>query len=505
MGPPETPSRVVQPSPNMFPSLQFSPDLFSQSPFAPVTAPVYPQQRLFWDPSMAGMDPNAMAPYQDPYVLPHDFSDSFASTSTIMPSFQPSPQLPSQPEYSFPTVSRPMSTSFIDGAAFPAPFHTSPRMPPLRDDNPSMFLSSPARRFGNPDPHPLVPSNAIREKPAYYHQIEESRREKEAKRAKKSEVRHPSVTRSVMEALRRPISPVKELRPGLKRSLTHSGIGGRQPHLRQPSHVSFLDNASQNSGSTSRSRTGRTSPLKSLAEGMNRSSSSRNSKRTSVSLAIDENGVAKTVITKVPEDDNMDLDDDESSDSAMSLRDETDFTALRSHQNSFAFVDDEEIDPPYNPRHSLQSHSKNSSRSTMASSHSLWHSSRTSSTTSAMRNTITKRNSMQRKQIRTDTHHSLLEANPGDAQQALRAIIQDRSRSTSANDDSVGSHHSLQFNSSPPIVQSQFSVFNASPTTITDPDLATPSTDRESSTSNGSTRCVCNSTNIDPNVVMIQW
>ena len=498
MGPPETPSRVMQPSPNLFPTLQFSPEMFSNSPFGPATAPIYPQQRLFWDPNMGNMDPAVGLPQcQDPFALPNDFSESFASTSTVMPSFQPSPQLPPQQPYDLPPVSRPMMTGYIDGAAYPQPFHTSPRAPPTRDDNPSMFLSSPARRFGHQDLHPSqVPNAIVREKPAYHHQIEESRREKEARRSRKNDPRHPSVTRSVMEALRRPVSPVKELRPGLKRSLTHSGVGARQAHLRQQSHVSFLDNLSNASGSTNRSRNGRVSPLKSLTESINgRTSSSRNSKRASVSLAIDENGVAKTVITKVPEDDGMDL-DDESSDSDVSSRDEHDFTALRSQQNSFAFAEDEEPERLYGSSNRLHSHSKSSSHSTMASNNSTWQSSRTSSNTS--RNVAHTRAQIQRKPLPIDNELSVTEAHPGDAQQALRAIIQDRSRSTSAND-------SVQFNSSPPIQQNQFNAFNISPTTITDPDLGTPSTDRGSFTSNGSTRCICNSNSADPNVVMIQW
>lgn len=149
MGPPETPSRVMHPSPNMFPTLQFSPDMLSNSPFGPATAPIYPQQRLFWDPSFASVD-TVPAPqqYQDPFAMGHnDFSDSFASTSTIVPPFDPNAYLPPQQPYAPPPVSRPMISSYVDGVAFPAPFHTSPRAPPPRDDNPSMFLSSPARRL----------------------------------------------------------------------------------------------------------------------------------------------------------------------------------------------------------------------------------------------------------------------------------------------------------------------------------------------------------------------
>ena len=512
MGPPETPSRGMHASPNMFPTLQFSPDMFSNAAFGPATAPAYPQQRLFWEPNMTSVDATVgLTPYQDPFAMSQaEFNDSFTSTSTVIPPYDPSHQLSNQQPYDLPAMSRPMSTSYVDGAVFPAPFSTSPRAPPPRDDNPSMFLSSPARRF-NYDTQPArVPGNLVQGKPAYHHQIEESRREREAKRQRKSEVKHPSVTRSVMEALRRPVSPAKDNRPGLKRSLTHSGVGPRQPHFRQQSHVSFLDTISNASGSTNRSgRNGRSSPLKSFAASANRSQAgSRNSKRTLLSLAIDENGVAKTVVTKVPDDLDMNL-DDESSDSEVSSRDESDFQILKSQRNSFAFPDEEDMhDAAQFLGSRLQGHSKSSSYSTMASHSSALHSSRTSSTYSAANTRGGNRAPGQRKPMTLNTMRedvNMATSNGvGDAQHALRAIIQDRSRSTSAHEGSVGSQQSMQFNSSPPILQQhQFSHFNASPTTITDPDLATPSTDRDSYASNGSTRCVCNSS--EPSALMIQW
>ena len=499
MGPPETPGRAMQASPNLFPSLQFSPDMFSNAAFGPATAPAYPQQRLFWDPNMGSMDAVAgLPPYQDPFAFSQpDFNQSFHSTSTVMQSFDPTTQVPELQPYDLPPMSRPMNTSYVDGAAFPAPFSTSPRMAPPREENPSMFLSSPARRFTNNDHQQPMQNTIARDKPAYHHQIEESRREREAKRQRKGDVKHPSVTRSVMEALRRPVSPVKDSRPGLKRSLTHSGVAANKPHLRNQSHVSFLDNVSNASGSTNHSRrTGRSSPLKSLAASINRSqASSRNSKRTSMSLSIDEHGVARTVVTKVP--DEMDLDTEEdSSDSEISFRDESDFHVMRSQQNSFAYPEDDDMhDNAPLPSSRLHGHSKNSSYSTMTSRSSALHSSQTSSSYSTTKARGPNRPG-QRKSIMLEP----MREDEGDAQQALRAIIQDRSRSASTQD---GSMSSMQFNSSPPLHQNQYATFNVSPTTITDPDLATPSTDRDSSVSNGSTRCVCNSS--EPSNLMIQW
>ncbi|RMZ88353.1 hypothetical protein DV736_g4430, partial [Chaetothyriales sp. CBS 134916] len=517
MGPPETPSRVIQASPTMFPSLQFSPDIFSPA-FGPASAPIYPQQRLFWDPNAtAPIDHlNTLPSYQDPMAVtgPNNFSQSFGPASTLVPPFVPGQQMPQQQSYGQAADPRP-PTTYVAGPAFPGPFSTSPRMPLAQDDNPSMFLSSPARRFTNDHQPTRTVGSFVQDRPAYYHQIEESRREKEAKRRRKNEVRHPSVTRSVMEALRRPISPVKDSFPGLKRSLTHSGAHGRQSHLGQQSHVSFLDNVSTHSGSTCRSgRTGRSSPLKSLIGSVSRQQvGSKTSKRTSLSLEIDENGVAKTVVTKIPDEIDMDLDmdeeDDSGSESGASSRDESDFGLLASQQNSFCFPNDDEdgCSVSQTPVGRFQGHSKNSSYSTMASHGSTIPSSRNSSTFLSLSNAkLPNRAPAQRKTRGLHTMQEDVDMTPvngsGDAQQALRAMLQTRSRSTSAHDGSGGSQHSAQFNSSPPVPHHAFSNYNVSPTTITDPGLATPSTDHESPISSGGTRCVCN--NPEPSTLMIQ-
>ncbi|KPI43709.1 uncharacterized protein AB675_6474 [Cyphellophora attinorum] len=434
--PPETPSRIMQqPSPNLFPSLQFSPDIFAGSPYGPAAAPMYPQQRLFWDPSMGMEDSTSMAQYAEPFaVTQSDFSASFGSTATVVPPFAPSPIL-QQDQYYLPPTTTSMPPTYVDGSAFPAPFHTSPRAPPPREDNPSMFLSSPARRFGNDQ------NRGVKKRARGEEELQESR------------ARAPSITRSVMEALRRPVSPVKAERPGLKRSLTHSGVNARGPHNRQQSHVSFLDSISNASGSSNRSRNGRASPLKSMLNVR------QPPKRTSLSLAIDENGVATTVITKVDDHDDMDLDDESDASSVISSRDGADFQDLRSQPSSF-YVDNNDF---------IQS--------------------------SAQLSTV------KASRMRPGTGSS---SGPGDAAQAVRALIDDRARSGSGHGSSLDSGQSAQFNSSPPVPQGNFGHFNASPTTITDPDLATPSTDRGSQISHGSTRCVCGTSPEDPGL-MLQW
>lgn len=490
----------MQQSPSLFPSLQLSPDMYAHQFSGPATAPIYPNQRLFWDPLHAGFgEPSLPQPYQDHFQLsPSGLSTVFTSSSTVVPSFIPQESLPEEQPYDLPMLPRSSNYSHFDGSVIPAPFTTSPRVLPPQVENPSMFLSSPARRFGAPDlvSHRFV-HNQFPERPAYAHQIEESRRELEMRRMRKGDPKQPSITRSVMEALQRPISPKRESRPGLKRSQTHTGVRSNR-NLQIQTQGSLPGRKSPAAVDPNKHhRPERSSPLKMMVDPISRTlTASRNSniRRGSLSLAIDENGVAKTIVTE----DAYDMDLDDISGSEAESFDDTDLHILHSQSNSFAFLDNGDISHQSQTQQNRPySHSKTSSHSTMSSNlstkQSSWHSS-ASNTRSA------------RKRPHLDAHigeTALMEnESTGNAQFALRAIIQDRSRSTSAHDEHLnpGTLHS-----SPPLHQNQFAKYNASPTTITDPDLATPSTDRESLASNMSTRCVCSSSVLDGSVPVVQW
>lgn len=458
MGPPETPSRITQASPQLFTnsSLQFSPDLFQPHLISgPQTAPAYPQQRLFWDSSAPSADVfSTPRPYQNQFALPQDHLTSpFAPSPGILPPYPPShaqqPIVPSQGSSSSASTARPTSLD----AHFHAPFTTSPRLAPPTAEDPSLFLSSPARRFGGSDSNPSF-SRPAPEKPAYHHQIEESKREKEFERARKAKARRSSgILASAIEQ-KRSVSPANSNgRPGLWRSLTHTGAGDRR-HSHHYSQVSFADTVSVNSNrSGATSRGGRSSPLKSSQEYGTFQAPSR--KRTSLTFTIDDDGRARTVVTKVSEDDLMDLDEEST---------ESDSDSTDQPINSFTFTEQDES-PAVSRLRKEWNHSKNSSYSSRQSSHtSSIHSNRT---------------------------------NDGNAKEALRAILHDRAPNNPAR-RSVSLSQSQQFHSSPPVQQQGF---NASPTTITDPDVSTPSTDRES---NGSTRCICSSSSPDGQF-MIQW
>ncbi|KAJ9662753.1 hypothetical protein H2198_001202 [Neophaeococcomyces mojaviensis] len=508
MGPPETPSRGVIPqSPSLFPNIQFSPDLFSQQMMDPSSAPIYPQQRLFWDPATATPLQSTPQQFHTPSAFPDDFTASFTSTSTIMPqNFVTTPQ---EVPYDLPTIPQSMNVSFMDGSTFPAPFQTSPRLAPPQPDNPTLFLSSPARRFGGePQNNSVNAKKPMPKLPAYHHQIQETKREKELARRKSRTFKRSRDEDLVMKSVKRALSPDKSYRPPLQRSQTHAGVqsGGRRSTI--------ADNVSVDSTGSRSIRAGRSSPLCQVRDLTRKSSASASLRsRSSVTLAIDENGVARTIMNAVPEDEDMDIDEGDQTDQLTS-EDEND------DQMFYSFSGD-----PYSitDSHSLSALSHGDAREELRLQAQLAMGPEKLARISKAPSRIDPRlwdQDPQRtiRRARTDTLATAATdtTNGGNAQQALRAIMQDRSRSASSHASTSNSHSSMQFHSSPPMQPGQlhgfggYKGYNASPTTITDPELdhglTTPSTgtDAESLGSNGATRCVCNSASPDGNI-MIQW
>lgn len=532
MGPPETPGRRVAASPQLFPSLQFSPDLFQTPMSGPATAPVFPQNRLFWDPSSNPED----LPYQDPFGSSHpDLVSPFTPSPVPSHGFQSAGSVSSAQAYNLPrsqntqVLAPPLSPS-IDGSGFPVAFTASPRAPAAAPEDPSMFLSSPARRFG--PAHQPVGSLSASNRPelqAYHHQIQESERERQLERAKKATGTRSSIAGNSNHVLKRPVSPPLGSRPGLKRSSTHSGVGDSYPHRRRQSQVSFAETVSVLNDGARYPRGGRSSPLKPDSAHAYRNVDRPPSRsRTSLSFTIDEDGRAKTIVTRLPDlpASRTDMDDTSSGSENDSL-DAADFDMARSQNNSFAFPEQEEQNPHIDRlRYEAKSHSKSSSySSTIGSSASAHPSSRTSSALGGARprsrlpgdSYATNVMDVQARRSFTQFHpHTPNDGNmtlddhegSGDAQQALRAILKDRPRSASTNVARFPppAINTFQvFHSSPPLPHhNNYGIFNSSPTTITDPDLATPSTDRGSHTSSNGTRCICTSSSPDGQV-MIQW
>lgn len=511
MGPPETPSRGMIPqSPGLFSNLQFSPDIYAlqqqqqqQHPFEQQQQSQhnhhqqqqqqsqmlqYPQQRLFWDPSTATPLQGTPQHFHTPAPFPNDFDTSFNSQATIMP--QHFVVNHEEMPYDLPDSTQSLHASFMDNSVFPAPFQTSPRMAPLPQENPTHFLSSPARRFGGNQDDGM---GSLRNKPglpAYHHQIQESKREKELTRDRKRSRSTKQLTEDdlVSKSVKRALSPSKAGRPSATRSFTSSGI----PTQFQRSN-SLLDSTSRDSGSISGSRRGGgSSPIR--KDHSRKSSASRTLRhRASMNLAIDQHGVARTVMNTLPENDDTDMDD--ASTDVLSSDDEPEQDML------YSFSGD-----PYNDsrmlgdaRDELRSNAHLGSIRMNRSSSGLGSNQSYDMSTIRRRRTDTLNSTTSFSRDATLTHNN--------AQQALRAMMQERSHSTSSHDNQ-SSNSSMQFHSSPPLQPGHLATgyANHSPGTLTDPDLLTPGTDVDSVSigSTSTTRCVCKSSSPDGNI-MVQW
>ncbi|KAB8074262.1 hypothetical protein BDV29DRAFT_191146 [Aspergillus leporis] len=516
----ETPSRLMGASPRLFGDLQTSPDPFQLGGIGPSTSPFFPQQKLFWD--------HDLEPHSGDFGLSENNVNFFGSNT--MDAFHMNqnfsqaphiPQLPSiegsldLPEFSSNAYGL-TSVAPTDAALFPAPFSTSPRLPMTRAEDPAMFLSSPARRFGGPQPTPnkRLFSNPGRQ--PYHHQTEESKREQLRR----------------VQNVHRQLAPYaddedddftpRQARPLLTRSLTHSAISAPRPGLGGV--------MSTTSGIRKSPSKGRSSPTKPLRQPLQRSNSvaaSLPGRSQSVVLRIGKDGRAKTEMKPVSEAptgltdpiSGMDLDGSttESEDDSAEF---SEYPNVSRRNPSMTFSDS-----------GSRPQSKGSYTSTAASSHS-GRASPWGGSSRGLARRPTYRQGMDDWK-RTPKRQSMIipsdltyrsassvpgpladsEEESGDAQHALRKVLQDRGRIPRSHTVNFGSRvnrtsRSLaHLRSSPPRFGAELDLnlqaSNTSPTTMTDPDLATPSTDRYSNPSNG-TRCICNSMD-NGGHLMIQW
>ncbi|KAJ5578760.1 Zinc finger PHD-finger [Penicillium hispanicum] len=518
----ETPSRLLGASPRMFANLQSSPDLFQLAALDPTGSPFFPQQRLFWDqdhdqptndiplPSTAGSIDHPEQPNLDPSLNAHNIPQ--------LPTIDGSMDLP---EFSsgFGISTAPPT----DAALFPAPFSTSPRVPVAKAEDPAMFLSSPARRFGGPHLTPeRRPLRGLRQ--PYHHQAEESKRE-ELRRAQ-GDRQNPGSFSSVSEEDEDDDYTPRGGRPGLTRSVTHTAITSSS-HRPLSQAGGMMASTSGIRKSPSKGRASPAKGIRPLPLGRSNSLASGFPTRSqSVVLRIGSDGRAKAEMQPVDEGPTgltdpltgMDL-DGSTTESEADPAEYSEYPVLPRAQSSFSLFDgarptlsrsDSGSRPP----------SKGSYTSTVGSSHSgrmsPWPGSSRGATGRA-----TYRGSPEAIKRTPKRHSSLLhsdasytrgsvasqslpgeEDDSGDAQHALRQVLKGRGRGPRPSTGGYGarlsrsSHTFAHLRSSPPRLHSDFDLHsahsNASPTTLTDPDLATPHTDRHSNPSNG-TRCICNS------------
>ncbi|EEH16040.1 hypothetical protein PABG_06127 [Paracoccidioides brasiliensis Pb03] len=526
----ETPSRVVGMSANLFDAQ--SPNLF-QMAAASTDSPFYPQIRLFWDQdTQFPADSLGMTDtYGDPFGTPTRTSafDAFDqnqmhNNDLQVPSFPTMHGTPGMEPFSDSHVYHTTTMRPLDSSLFPTAFSTSPRLAAVRDEDPAMFLSSPARRFGFSEPKMPQDTPRVETRQPYHHQTEESKREKRLKELKRAR----SLARRKVEAANEVVDALRQSRSSQHLS-RHGSMHSSLPHSRHPSgHSCFGASAGAgplDSGVRKPPAKGRLSPLKSQASPFPRPCSAALSTPVeSVVLKIGKDGRAKTEMTIETEPltgfgRGLGVDLDESStESETDSSDESDYPITYSANPSF------NIHPDITPRRSGVSrarstsrpHSKSSSYSpTVASPHSGRHSPWATSSHGSGRlpQLPTQQNGWMtsrthtnpagghsRDQSTTESEVTQADDDMGDAQHALKQVLKSRNRQARQpaplySQRTRSSQALSTLKSSPPGFGGNFDSRRediSSPTTVTDPDFATPTAERQSNPSNG-TRCVCNS------------
>jgi hypothetical protein len=542
----ETPSRIIASSPHLFANFQNSPDFFQFSNIDSSEPPFLPQQKLFVDQHVNNLSSHGSTdPFAD--AAPSLFTTVAAATALQayaldvppLPTIQGSMDLP---EFSISTEANfgIGPTAPADAALFPTPFSASPRVSITKaDDDPSLFLSSPARRFGPPQPLSEPKSAPRPTRQPYHHQTEEAKRElllQRHSRPNNQPLSGPFPDDNEDEDFTPRAASI--IRPGLARSKTTTALTSQLSHSRQQSQQSFASSLSSTSGIKKTPSKGRISPVKSMRQSLPRvNSSCLPSRSQSLILKIDKDGRAKTefqaeggftgLTDPISE---MDIDDSVTESEADSAEfSDCPAAGYSMHNHSFGFPATSLTRPDISRTGSLsRPNSKSSFASTVASSasgrRSPWAESRARRPQSAVipsewvntpRRFSTPGNAnFTRQSSSTDSTLPDPEEDSGDAQHALRQLLAGRGRNTIGRHSTSNtmrmrmpvsqSMHHLQ--SSPPGLSGAIGMMPSeatSPTTLTDPDLATPSTGRHSNPSNG-TRCVCKSMD-NGGHLMIQW
>lgn len=576
----DTSTGMVDASPQQFPCLQFSPDVFGFPMPGPATAPICPQQKLFWDP-----EPNTDAMSVEFAAFPSDnFGLNHQTSLDPFVSAQQQTQMSHAPGSSYNAFASSISnainqqgaTSFTMTMA-PSPQAQRPLQTPSAAArksidratfsgyavNPSLLFSSPTRQLEMPQAAASSQDdrNADTLRP-YAHQIQESRREREMRSGRMQRPpRGPEADSPAVKAALKALREEGAVGPGLRRSVTDTALTRLSVSSHQSTHQSTqivsqghrdVEHKPGLPSKNERSRPDKTHMTSDLTS----------RKRTAVTFSIDANGRARTETRTIVEgpgtrqDGNVQMELDsasQDSDSEDSLEEEKRATAMNHDQSHNALP----LQGPRQPRlgrfsTDSRTHSQKSSyASTLASAVDAGslrgiHISKERGASNPKSTSLDQHNkqryrvtgalssstlsdhgdgSVENQESEAETVLESDEGN-GDAQYELKKVLQDRAKRKVTGQlprSGLGSVRRMQHSVYPPL-RAQTHCYsrngvatpsaaqphnvhgnnlNSSPNTITDPDLATPSTDRDSQFS-GSTRCVCHSADSDGQL-MILW
>lgn len=512
----------VEESSQQFPALQFSEEGFGFPTSGPATAPVYPQHKLFWDPEQAGDTMNLDFPMDDTFnafgMGLQKISDPFVSS----PDHANAIQFPTSPAFNL------ISTRNDNISTLTSSYAESPSHPATSAHgkyagnvvNPSLLFSSPGRAADvatMPVVSQDIQDDVLR---PYAHQMRDAQIELDMQLARKPKrKRVPEIDDS--PAVKAALLKLREDQTG------RSGVE-RDPIDDMVEAKAIARSRSRNSYGRATERQGAGSRSLHKQRSLSRLRDSQR-KRSSVTLTIDASGRAKTVVadnTKHASRNGMQMEsdsEDSESDSSTSSAE-----MVMSRPQSFAFPYQQQRQPKLGRFfNDPKSHSQRSSYGSTLGSAGIAQASSTQRTSSKLhtQHGFQDYSSAGRVEVESEAETVIdTDDDRGDAQSELKKVLQSRSQKKvgkqatrpESRDGFTGQRRAYPSqggqlhpyystgNHTPGHYGYQDPHNNISPTTITDPDLPTPTTGRDSNGSGDSTRCVCHLIE-DFGEVMIQW
>ena len=490
----------MQNSPSQYANLGFSPDVFGPGFPPPATAPADSQQRDFWEPDSNENMNLDFGDLSNPFGTPRQGGlDPFVSNH---PSVSNSQSTMTESFLDFGNDDTPMA-SFTQanlGSETSQPSNLQNPTRSMHGVDPSLLFSSPGK-ISDAIHGSLLPGTSINQESLqpYAYQVQEARREKTYSGISKPKKRRkPSVDSPAVKAALETLREDADRRPTVRRSMTDS----------------IVSRYGQESGSSRTSSAhGRSSPLKRIHE--SRKPSQKVKHRTSVALTIDENGRARAE-ARVINDSGKEAPEDAMEVDSVSASSETESDSSSGSSNdemvtSFAAP---HPGPKMGRFSSSNSHSQKSSYTSYYSSASYGDGqpslpeikqrpasvSMSNSRTNGLHTLKPRQKGVRIPQDPESEAETVLDSDADDdnAQSQLRKVMKVH-RTGSAPQPK---HHLYSpLGVSTAVFGNDHAMSSISPTTVTDPDLPTPSSIHSNQSDN--IRCLCHS-NIDEGQ-MIQW
>ncbi|MCJ1390326.1 hypothetical protein MMC18_003185 [Xylographa bjoerkii] len=534
-------------SPQQFPALDFSPDIFEFSMSGPATAPIFPQNKLFWEPKedddmtidfsadLTNPFDTPRQPPLDPFISVHSHSSASGAQTSI--SFLDFDEIGSKSGLMDTASSCFAQASFVSTAG-PVGDRNMHQGTSMNVVDPSLLFSSPSKGLEPSNTSMLttkvLDADALQ---PYAYQMQEAKRDKafggiiKSKKKRKPDCDSPAV-KAALETLRGDGMERTKLRRSVTDSITIRTNTDTRQVPEQTSRVRLDNSSSQR----------RFSPVEHMRSEQSRGKVSHPRRRTALALTIDSAGRARTETRQFGDGTDpvnvqgnlTDLDNESDASDSDNSSNHSTIGMITSQAPSFDFS----LENPRSTKvgrlaQDSVSHSSKSSYTSTYTSSSLaenWQ-----STTNAKSNLHTSSRGV--KQLETqlmqnrltlsmdyeplidttvEEHVSeaetVLESDEGNgsAQHELRKVLKDRQKARKSMREGKGrpKHHSINQSTSRPVKDhhdthekgTTSNLSGISPTTISEPDLPSP---RSGNIISDNVRCICHNTFNDGQ--MIAW